>query len=98
MGKVDVAMQRGDVRGMIRAVIQADVAASLGDVCRCEEPDLTGRRSCYCFKCDRLNLDRKAEIEGEMQAPHPFEPMGEGLRSGFCDFCTFPKTDVRHTF
>jgi hypothetical protein len=98
VGKLDDAMDAGDARGLLREWVRGPIQAEArGEFCECEEPDLTGRKSPICFRCDRYNLKRRAEIEAALEAPHPFEPMGDDqFRSQFCDFCARGKADYRH--
>lgn len=101
MGKLDDAMEADDARGLLRAWARGPLQAEArGDYCDCDEPDLTGRKSHLCFRCDRYNLARKAEIESAMQQPHPYEVI-ERFRGGpwegsCCDFCAWPKTHPLH--
>lgn len=99
MGRIDDAIDRGDVRAIIRAGIGAMKAEAEGRYCRCGQPDLTGRKSYICFACDLPNMARKAEIEAALVAPHPYEVairLHPLLRDLCCDFCAMPRKDRRH--
>lgn len=99
MGEIDDAIERGDVKAIVKAGIGAMIAESEGRFCQCPEPDLTGRKSYLCFACGLPNMGRKAEIEAAMQQPHPYEVMERThplLKDSCCDFCAWPKSHPLH--
>ena len=100
MGKIDEAIDSGDAKAIVRAWIGAMRAEAEGRFCVCEQPDLTGRKSYLCFACDLPNMERKAEIETAMLAPHPFEAndrLHPLLIDICCDFCSGARSNTsRH--
>lgn len=99
MSSIDDAIQRGDVKAIIRSGIGAMRAEAEGRYCSCDEPDLTGRMSYLCFACGLPNMARKAEIEAAMVAPHPYEVMDRVhrlLADTCCNFCSMPRSHLRH--
>ena len=99
MSEIDKAIDAGDVRGILRHWAKSEIAEAEGRFCECEAPDLTGRLSYLCFACGLKNMQRKAEIEAAMLAPHPYEVVERYhplLRDSCCGFCAMPRKDARH--
>lgn len=99
MGKIDDAIDNGDVRAILKAGVGAMRAEAEGRYCGCAAPDLTGRKSYVCFACDLPNMARKQEIEAALVAPHPFEPndrLHRLLVDLCCDFCSQARSHPRH--
>lgn len=100
MGEIDDAIERGDVKAIVKAGIGAMIAEGQGRYCQCSAPDMTGRKSYLCFACGLPNMERKSEIEAALQQPHPYEVI-EKFRGGLwegtcCDFCAWPKAHPLH--
>ena len=99
MGSIDDAIAAGDAPALVRATVRAMRAEAEGQFCRCQNPDLTGRKSYLCFACELPNIERKREIEAAMASPHPFEPIERAHRLLIdlcCDFCAHPRKHRVH--